>query len=432
LISSRKRIIFRPLEIVLSVGALLLVSVLFLSTAHGGKWPWQRRVARNVETRHNLAYQEIKPGIWPEEPASPKTVEPAKFEKAFGALCGKMPEERLTRYAGTILLESSEFGVDPFLLGGLVFDQSGCLPKTPSRETRLGLTRIDVAMHAPHVRSKEYRYFLLQDGEWRRHVLKADKYPFNQWKAELAKSNIYFAAAILSVFEKQCPDLDAAFSGAPHRHFVSHWFFGDKVKSAEPEDAVLTARRRLLDYYHGAPPAKAGELRDIPIFSPLDGAPRLVLDYFGNKRGQKGTLGHQGIDIAGATGEPVRAVARGKVTFAGVDLPGNVKSRQTTPEEAAQHSRNAFGKGGIWVTLNHGNGFRTCYMHLTSLAVKSGDTVEAGDIIGTLGNTGTTASGPHLHLEFRTDKGGREDPAIHLQKVLVDPFSNRDSKGAGR
>ena len=158
------------------------------------------------------------------------------------------------------------------------------------------------------------------------------------------------------------------------------------------------------------------------LSSPLDGAPRLVIDYFGNRRGLKRTNGHQGIDIAGLTGEPVRAVAKGRVVFAGVDLPGDLKSRQTTPEEAAAFSRNALGKGGIWVTLNHGSGFRTCYMHLSTTAVTQQQAVEAGQIIGTLGNTGTTSSGPHLHLEFRTDEGGREDPAAHLEKVLVNPF----------
>jgi murein DD-endopeptidase MepM/ murein hydrolase activator NlpD len=61
-------------------------------------------------------------------------------------------------------------------------------------------------------------------------------------------------------------------------------------------------------------------------------------------------------------------------------------------------------------------------MHLSAIAITQQDTVEAGQIIGTLGNTGTTSSGPHLHLEFRTDKGGREDPAVHLKKVLVNPF----------
>jgi murein DD-endopeptidase MepM/ murein hydrolase activator NlpD len=404
-------------------GALAASALLLLAAAvTAGRWPWQRRIGK-VETRHNLAYQQhVKAGVWPREPDAPAPVDAGRFRQALGELCGRMPEERLEKYAGTILQEAGRFGGDPFVLGALVYHQSGCLPKTPDWETRFGLTRIDVAMHAPHIRGKEYRYFLKKDGEWTRQALKADRYPFNQWKAEKAASNLYFAAVIISVLTRQCPMLDQEFGGVPHRHPISHWFFGDKVRSTEPEDALLTVRRRLIHYYLGAAAAPAGEFRDVPLSSPLDGAPRLVLDYFGNRRGLKQTNGHQGIDLAGLTGEPVRAVAKGRVVFAGVDLPGDLKSRQTTPDEAASFARNALGKGGLWVTLNHGNGFRTCYMHLSTLAVTQQDTVEAGQIIGTLGNTGTTSSGPHLHLEFRTDEGGREDPAAHLEKVLVNPF----------
>jgi murein DD-endopeptidase MepM/ murein hydrolase activator NlpD len=148
------------------------------------------------------------------------------------------------------------------------------------------------------------------------------------------------------------------------------------------------------------------------------------LDYFGNKRGIKGKPGHQGIDIAGLTGEPVRSVADGRVSFAGVDLKGNHPSRQTTPEEASTVDANLLGKGGLWVTVNHGNRFRSCYMHLTSIAVTNGQTVKAGDIIGTLGNSGTVSSGPHLHLEFRHGTGERTDPSAHLRQILVNLFSD--------
>ncbi len=406
---------------VIAVVCGILVTGSLALCAQAGKWPWQRRIGK-VEARHNLAYQIVTPDIWPEEPPSPSPLDTAKFQAALGALCGQMPPDRLSRYAETLLRESDRFGVDPFLLGALVYHQSGCRPKTPDRETRYGLTRIDLAMHAPHIRGGGYRYFLKEGDAWKRHVLMLDQFPFNQWKADRPVSNLYFAAAFIKVFTAQCPHLDAAFKGAAHRHPVSHFFYGDRVRSAEPEDATLTVRRRFIQHYRGGAAVRGESFRGVPLSSPLDGTPRLLLDYFGNKRGNKRSAGHQGIDIAGLSGEPVRAVARGRVSFAGVDLPGTAKSRPTPPAEAEQFARSALGKGGIWVTLNHGDGFRTCYMHLSSLAVTSGSTVEAGEIIGTLGNSGTTASGPHLHLEFRTDKGGREDPAPYLKSVLVSPF----------
>lgn len=387
-----------------------------------GKRPWQRRIGKDVETRHRLAYQAMDPAVWPEEPPAPKIVEVEGMKRSLQLGCGQMPPDRLEKYAEGVIREAKRFEIDPFLLAALMVHQSQCRPRTPDRETRLGLTRIDVEMHAPHIRGGEYRYFLEEKGVWRQHALPMPEHRFNQWSVQKPLVNLYFAAAILSVWKKQCRDLDAAFNGSPHRHYISHWFFGDRVKESQPEDSVLAVRRRLLDYYMGVRPAAAGTYEGTPIFSPLHGAPRLVLDYFGNKRGNKTSPGHMGIDIPGLTGEPVMAVADGRISFAGVDLPQGESSRQTTPEEAAAIPVNALGKGGIWITLNHGNGFRTCYMHLDSLAVKTGDKVKAGDVIGTLGKTGTTTAGPHLHLEFRKGNGGREDPAVPLKRVLVNPF----------
>jgi hypothetical protein len=407
---------------------LLAASVMAPLAGEGGKWPWQRRIARNLVPKHRLAYQLITSDMWPAEPSSPGPVDSERFSRVLSRACGPMPAPRLEKYTTVILREANRFEVDPFLLAALVVHRSGCLPRTPDIETRWGVTRIDIDMHAPHVRGGEYRYFLKENGQWQRHALDIGEHRFNKWSAQKIPKNIYFAAAIIHVFKKQCPDLDEAFKGTPHRHPISHWFYGDKVKGIEPEDSVLTVRRRLLDYYKGARPKAAGEFRGIPIHSPLHGAPRLVLDYFGNKRGDKRSPGHMGVDIAGLTGEPVMAVAKGRVAFAGIDLPTGTASRKTTPEEAAAIPRKSLGKAGIWVTLNHGSNFRTCYMHLDALAVESGDTVAAGDVIGTLGNTGTTTSGPHLHLEFRTDVGGREDPAEHLKEVLVNPFAERSGR----
>ena len=406
------------------LGHFFGISLLLFSTGllAAQKIPWQRRIGREIQVRHKLSYQQITPELWPEEPASPKPLDAEKFQRAVSVLCGAMPSERLETISKSVLAESEKFGVDPFLVAALMHHQSGCRPRTPDRETRWGLTRIDLEMHAPHIRGGNYRFFSKKNGTWTPATLAVGGYRFNQWSARKIKPNLYFAAAILSVFKKQCRDLDESLGGVPHRHFVSHWFFGDRVADSEPEDAVLTVRRQLLAYYDERGPTPAGGIREISLVSPLDGTPRLLLDYFGNKRGKKGTPGHQGIDLSGLTGEPVRAVADGRVTFAGVDLPGSAPSRHTTPEEAAALPRAGLGSGGIWITLNHGSGFRTCYMHLDSLAVRDGDTVHAGDIIGTLGNTGTVSSGPHLHLEFRTDTGGREDPAVYLKDVIVDPW----------
>ncbi|MQA21736.1 M23/M56 family metallopeptidase [Rugamonas rivuli] len=89
---------------------------------------------------------------------------------------------------------------------------------------------------------------------------------------------------------------------------------------------------------------------------------------------------HKGIDIAASSGTPVHAVAAGTVVSAG----------ELTENE---------GRYGNAVILQHG-AQRTLYAHLTSTNVKPGAKVEAGQQIGTVGQTGFT-TGPHLHFEVR-------------------------------
>jgi hypothetical protein len=399
-----------------------LVIAAVVTAAVAGKWPWwQRRIGRDVEERHKLSYQQITAAVWPPEPESPAPIDPDQFRQAIGAICPPMPDDRLEKYAAGISKEAAHFDIDPFLLGALVYDRSKCRPKTPDKSTLYGLTRIDIDMHAPHIRNGRYKYFLLEGNSWTEKRLELPEFPFNKWKAAKWNSNFYWSAAILSVFKKQCADLDEAFHGPPHRHYVGHWFYGDKVRGIEPEDRVLTARRRLLNYYHGIVPAAVGTLKGVPLVSPLDGVPRLMIDFMGNRRGKKSGPGHQGIDISGHVGEPLRAVADGRVVFAGVDVPGE-GSKQLTPTQAKNLSKIKTGAGGLYVAINHGGGFRSYYMHMDSIAVKDWTEVTAGQLIGGLGKSGTAAAGPHLHLEFRVGTE-RVDPAEPLADVLVNPFN---------
>lgn len=92
------------------------------------------------------------------------------------------------------------------------------------------------------------------------------------------------------------------------------------------------------------------------------------------KRGEQQM--HQGVDIAAPTGTPVKTVAGGKVTFAGQQ-----------------------GNYGNMIEVDHGDGNKTRYAHLSSIDVQVGQTLSGGDIIGKVGNTGAKFSGPHLHFE---------------------------------
>jgi Peptidase family M23 len=94
---------------------------------------------------------------------------------------------------------------------------------------------------------------------------------------------------------------------------------------------------------------------------------------------------HRGIDIAGDTGAPVVAATGGEVRFAGTA-----------------------GSSGLTVSVRTADGrFDTSYLHLSSVAVREGERIAAGDSIGAVGTTGVrSAAAPHLHFGVR-DAGSR-------------------------
>ncbi len=95
--------------------------------------------------------------------------------------------------------------------------------------------------------------------------------------------------------------------------------------------------------------------------------------------------GHRAIDIAGRVGAAVSAADGGFVTTAGGGWNGGY---------------------GNEIIIDHGNGFSTLYGHLNSIFVSAGETVSAGQQIGTMGNTGNS-TGPHLHFEVIYQGYGR-------------------------
>ena len=84
---------------------------------------------------------------------------------------------------------------------------------------------------------------------------------------------------------------------------------------------------------------------------------------------------HNGVDLAAAQGTPIYAAKSGKVT---------VTSYQA-------------GGAGYYVSINHGDGFSSVYMHMTHYIVAPGQYVNAGQVIGYVGSTGGS-TGPHLHF----------------------------------
>lgn len=83
---------------------------------------------------------------------------------------------------------------------------------------------------------------------------------------------------------------------------------------------------------------------------------------------------HKGVDLNGAKGAPIYASRSGTVTVA-------------TYHKTA----------GNYVTINHGDGYSSVYMHMTHYIVSEGDYVKAGEIIGYVGTSGRS-TGYHLHF----------------------------------
>ncbi|MFD0716138.1 peptidoglycan DD-metalloendopeptidase family protein [Paenibacillus sp. GCM10027626] len=114
---------------------------------------------------------------------------------------------------------------------------------------------------------------------------------------------------------------------------------------------------------------------------PVSGAD--LTSSFGQRWGRL----HKGIDMVGD--ETIMAADDGVVEFAG--------------------TKNGYGN---CVIIDHKNGYKTLYGHMSKISVKAGETVEKGDALGIMGNTGHSF-GTHLHFEIHKD-GEVQNPIKYL------------------
>lgn len=127
-----------------------------------------------------------------------------------------------------------------------------------------------------------------------------------------------------------------------------------------------------------------------------------VTEEFGTRRviNRKTRGRHLGVDLRAAAGERVRAAGSGRVVLAG-----------------------NFYLSGNSVFIDHGDGVYSMYFHLSRIAVRKGERVAAGAVIGRAGATGRSA-GPHLHFGMRV-KGAHVDPLGFIETL-------REERPAGR
>jgi murein DD-endopeptidase MepM/ murein hydrolase activator NlpD len=160
----------------------------------------------------------------------------------------------------------------------------------------------------------------------------------------------------------------------------------DGPRLARARSVTFTVQRRAAPSVRPTPapdpPRRASAWR-WPLLGP-------ITQRFGESLTQYGY--HYGIDIDGSTGDPVRAARRGRVTVAG------------SYDQC----------GGLEIHIDHGNGIASWYRHLSRIHVAEGAVVEAGTLIGRVGNTGCSL-GSHLHFAIR--KGSRfVDPLDYLPR----------------
>lgn len=127
-----------------------------------------------------------------------------------------------------------------------------------------------------------------------------------------------------------------------------------------------------------------------PFVWPVKGR---ISGRFGSQRIYQGVPGsyHSGLDIAPGNGVPFVAPADGVVVLA---------------------ASKPFSLEGNLLIIDHGMGLNSAFLHSSRLAVKEGDHVRQGQLIGYIGATGR-ASGPHLHWSLKW-RDARLDPLLFL------------------
>jgi murein DD-endopeptidase MepM/ murein hydrolase activator NlpD len=163
------------------------------------------------------------------------------------------------------------------------------------------------------------------------------------------------------------------------------------TKTKKVIDAVALETTQLLYGQDGAGGFNTGGVGVGVFYWPLDpDANVTVTSMFGEKRSYEN---HPGYDLACKTGTKIFAAADGKLEIAGV-----------------------YGGYGNCVIIRHSKNLQTVYGHMSVINVKVGQTVQKGQRIGIMGETGA-ATGVHVHIEVFLN-GNRTDPLKYMYPHL--------------
>lgn len=135
-----------------------------------------------------------------------------------------------------------------------------------------------------------------------------------------------------------------------------------------PPDAVL-----ISNLFQRSP--------EFPAPYPVDGTPTRLFNS---------SIGHYGVDIAAKAGSGFRAVA-----------PGVILNQEWTINY------------GYVIVIQHSGEVISIYKHASGVEKKIGESVQKGDVLGTVGDVGVLSSGPHLHIEI-WERGVPQNPQNYL------------------
>lgn len=191
--------------------------------------------------------------------------------------------------------------------------------------------------------------------------------PVSRWKAGTGGSAIF----------------DKSLNNATRKTSLRITNLQDKLKLLSSSLVHVQSRASKLDE----------NLANMPSILPVNGS---LMSGFGNRShpvtGQ--TKFHEGLDFACQVGTPIYASGNGKI-------------------ELAESGESGY---GICMNINHENGYKTKYAHLSKMVARNGQAVKRGQLIAYSGNTGLS-TGPHLHYEV-SFKEVKTDPIDFLYMDL--------------
>ncbi len=105
--------------------------------------------------------------------------------------------------------------------------------------------------------------------------------------------------------------------------------------------------------------------------------------------------------VASGFGWRIHPIYKTEMLHTGMDFTASVGTEIHATGNGVVNKVEMNGRGyGNNVTIDHGYGYETLYGHMSKIAVRQGQKISRGDLVGFVGNTGTS-SGPHLHYEVR-------------------------------